>query len=144
MFSKLPFSLNIVLFFALFLLFFILFFSNAGWYELAELYKTNIVSEGIAQKTKSCTGRISKNSTVSFKGIVIAFLSTGLYLSPGILNTFIPSLLIPWHEISCDIADKYKFYLGNPTITILILEIETVRELEILSGIEISDRLSNN
>ncbi|MBE9043161.1 hypothetical protein IQ255_01845 [Pleurocapsales cyanobacterium LEGE 10410] len=147
MLPKLPFPLNIVLFLALFLLFFSWVFSQAGWYELAELYKTNIkLSESIAQKTKSCTCRISKNSTGSFKGIIIAFLSTGLYLSPSILNTFIPSLLIPWRDISNYemLGDEYRFYLGNPTITVLTLRRETVRELETISGIEISDRLTNN
>ena len=79
----------------------------------------------------------------------IAFLETGIYIDSGFIPLPIsdltsPKLLIPWQEISrYEVIEdkKYSFYLGSPTITILTLSIEEVRELENLSGILISDRL---
>ena len=67
------------------------------------------------------------------------------YLS--IFNTIVSSLLIPWKDISNYEITKdgnHKLYLGNPMITILTLSTETLRELEDLSEIKISDYLNNN
>lgn len=150
MFPKLPFPFNLFLGFAFFLGTIVFFFYINGWYELAEFYKTSLKlsDDGIIQKSKTYRCRISKDlAGSSFSTVAIAFLDTGLYLNSGfdsfpILNTLIPSLLIPWQEINkyeVVRSNKHCFYLGNPTITILVLSANQVRELETLSSIKISD-----
>ena len=66
----------------------------------------------------------------------IAFLLNGIYLSAGtdsmpVFNIIEPPLLIPRQEINHEIVhNKYYFYFGTPTISILILGTNAVRELE--------------
>ena len=63
-----------------------------------------------------------------------------------VFNVIQPPLLIPWQEVNQYelIERQYRFYIGNPTISILILSEKAVNELEQLSGISISDRLNSN
>ena len=150
MFPKIPFPFNLILTIGAILGGFILLNYKFGIYELAELYKTDSrYAEEVAQKGKPCRCSISKDSSGYINGITIAFLETGIYIDSGFIPLPIsdltsPKLLIPWQEISryeVIEGEKYSFYLGSPTITILTLSIEQVRELENLSGILISDRL---
>ena len=153
MFSKIPFPFNLILNISIFLGIIFLFNYKSAIYELAELYKTDSrYAEEVAQKGKPCRYRISKDSTGSMtgiKGAKTAFLEAGIYIDSifihfPIFDSISPKLLIPWQEISgYEVIEgkKYSFYLGSPTITILTLSIEEVRELENLSGILISDRL---
>ena len=150
MFPKIPFPFNLILTIGVILGGFVLLNYKFGIYELAELYKTDSrYAEEVAQKGKSCRCSISKDSSGYINGITIALLETGIYIDSGFIPLPIsdltsPKLLIPWQEISrYEVIEdkKYSFYLGSPTITILTLSIEEVRELENLSGILISDRL---
>ena len=153
MFSNIPSPFNILFGISLFIGVFAFFGYKAGWYELAELYKTDfkLSDDNIASKVKIYRCRIGKKLDECVTGpYQIAFLDTGIYLNVGsdsipIFNVTQPPLLIPWQEVSrCEIVqNKYHFYFGNPTISILILGTNAVRELEQLSGISIGDRLND-
>ena len=152
MLPKLSFPFNLFTTIIFISLGFAFLFSQAGWYELAEIYETGLEFDSdLEQRSKRCRCKISKDSRGSFNGVIIAFLESGIYLNSGggslpVFNIIAPSLVIPWQDISnyeIGIDGKNKFYLGNPMITILTLSAETVRELEELSEIKASDRLDN-
>lgn len=127
---------------------------KSGWYELAELYKTDLklADDSIASKVKNYRCRIGRKPDDCVTGPRnIAFLDTGIYLNAGtssihIFNRIKPPLLISWQEISQHeiVGGKHHFYFGNPTVSVLILSTKAVGELEQLSGISISDRINNN
>jgi len=154
MFPKIPFPFDILLGISSFFCFLAFFGYKAGWYELAELYKTDfkLSDDNIASKVKVYRCQIGKKlDDCVAEPYKIAFLDTGIYLNAGtdsmpIFNVVQPPLLIPWQEVNRSeiVQNKYHFYFGNPTISILILGINAVRELEQLSGISISDRLKDN
>ena len=151
MLLKLPFPLNLFTTIIFISLIFVFLFSQAGWYKLAEIYKTDFeFDSNLEQRSKRCRCKISKDSRVSFNGVIITFLEAGIYMNSGggslaVFNTVAPPLLIPWQAISnyeITKSEEHKFYLGNPTITVLTLNAETVRELEELSGIKASNRIN--
>jgi|GEM_PF-3834393 len=154
MFSKILFPFNILFGISLFVGAFAFFGYKTGWYELAELYKTDfkLADDNIASRVKIYRCQIGKKLDDYVSGPrQIAFLDTGIYLNTGsdsipIFNIIQPPLLIPWQEVNRHeiVQNKYHFYFGNPTISILILGTNAVRELEELSGISISDRLNDN
>ena len=75
----------------------------------------------------------------------IGITERGLYLShTSPLNYLIEPLLIDWEAIAkiestteALWGNGYKFYLGNPTITTLVLSEEIIRRIEHESGIQI-------
>ena len=153
MFPKLPFPFDIL--FGISFIFAVIIFLTylSGWYELAELYKTDLklADSHIAARAKNYRCQISRELNNQGSGpYSIAFLDTGMYLHGGsdsdsTFGVIQPALLIPWQEIRYELLEnKYHFHLGNPTISILSLGSKGVRELEQLSGVLISDRVNSN
>ena len=153
MFSEISFRSFSIFISVIFLFGLSVFFAyTTGWYKLAQTYETDLqLSDDIASRIRNYRCQLSRDIKFSVsEPYGIAFMKTGMYVNSnfpfiGVTPSQL-SLLIPWQEINkYELVEReYRFYFGSPTISILILNTDNVKELEQLSGILISDRLNNN
>lgn len=118
--------------------------SGGGWQELAEKYKTedNLPRTFLVTENQRINfSSENKSSSMALDRLGIGVLDYGLYLSSSStfvpLNFLLPTLLIPWSDISYrkiaatnSLNEYYTFYLGNPRIARFSLNAETINKLE--------------
>ena len=118
--------------------------SAGGWKELSEKYKTedNLPRTFLVTENERITFKSeNKGGVISLSSLGIGILDHGLYLSASSmllpLNLFLPTLLIPWTDISYrkidareSLNEYYTFYLGNPKITRFSISSNTINKLE--------------
>lgn len=111
------------------------------WFKLSQTYRSELPPPKVFFKEQN--GILGQTR---IKGCLnIGITERGLYLSVTSPSSYlIKPLLIDWEAIAkIETTTKalwgngYKFYLGNPTITTLVLSEEIIRRIEHESGIQI-------